>query len=264
MQRRTRRMKFETLESRELMATDLAQIVGDVLNDSAQPLAAQVQLYRDNGNGVFSQTADTLLQTTTNDTAGRYVFNNLSAGSYFVRTVLANSSASLPNSVSSLVVITADDADGSVNLNIDNFTGVQSTSITRTGSTVGSVSNSSADGANAQAGGVRDLFTQITANIGAMSLDSGFLGNSLINLQSSAAARGIARVVWDGPDGSGTTVNRNGLNLDLSQGGLNSGLLLSVAADSKPNATVTVRLSSDDGRVSSVTKPIIDPASSCT
>ncbi len=251
-------MKFESLEVRELMATDLAQIVGDVLNDSGQALAAQVQLYRDNGNGVFSQGADTLLQTTTNDTAGRYAFTNLSAGTYFVRTVLANSSASLPNSVSSLVTITADEADGSVNLNIDNFTGAQSTSITRTNSTVGSVSNSSADGPNAQAGGVRDLFTQITANLGAMSLDSGFLGDSLINLQSSAAARGIARVVWDGADGSGTTVNRNGLNLDLSQGGLNSGLLLSVAADSKPNSTVTVRLSSDDGHVSTVTKPITD------
>ena len=100
-----RRLFLEPLETRTLLALDLAAIGGTAFvdltdngltADDTRISGATVELYRDNGDSTFSTATDTLLGTTTTNASGVYRFastnaggllpaNTLTADNYFVR-----------------------------------------------------------------------------------------------------------------------------------------------------------------------------------
>jgi len=49
-----------------------------------------VNLYKDDGDGVFDEATDTLVDTTTTDSEGYYLFDTLKAGDYFVKVDMSN------------------------------------------------------------------------------------------------------------------------------------------------------------------------------
>ena len=88
-----RRLFLESLENRRLLvATDLASVTGLVFDDFSgngynageEVASVALSLYRDNGDGVFDQGIDQLVTNTTTGSDGRYSFNRLSSGGYFV------------------------------------------------------------------------------------------------------------------------------------------------------------------------------------
>ena len=81
---------MELLEGRQLMAADIQGIVfhdvnnnGSVEVGEARLSAVPVQLFLDNGDGVFGS-ADTLKASTSSAANGFYSLNAESAGTYFV------------------------------------------------------------------------------------------------------------------------------------------------------------------------------------
>lgn len=253
-----------------MLATDLGQIVGNVALDLAgddtafgvSPVGLTVELWSDNGDGVFNTATDTLDPTTATTTAGgAYRFDNLTAGSYFTRVNLTGANpdgrltretGATTNSVSDLITISAADAMGSLNLTVDNFSTPQSV----TASTAGATTSSDADGANPGDAGVRDLFVNITGGAGEVTLTSNFVATNVLNLGNTGSATGVARVVWDGTDGTATAINTSGLSLDLLDGGTNDALTVVASADKA--TTLTIRLYSGAGNVSTATIPVQD------
>ena len=255
-----RRLRHETLEDRRLLATDLAQIAGVVSNDlngdgtgTAFAAGVSVELFLDDGDNTFDS-GDTSQGTDISDANGAYNFDNLEAGSYFVKiTPPAGQQTRTNGDVSSLITFTAGEAAGSTNLTIDDFSTTQSVNAASGGSAV----DTSADGANADSGGVRDMRVALTAGIGQIDLVSDFVSTGFLNLSSTGNVNGIANVVWDGSDGSASTVDASGLSLDLSNGGVNSALLIDAAAD-RTDSNVTIRLYSGAGNISEATVEILD------
>ncbi len=100
-----RRLFLEPLETRTLLALDLAAIGGTAFvdltdngltADDTRISGATVELYRDNGDNTFNSATDTLLGSTTTNVSGVYRFastnaggllpaNTLTADDYFVR-----------------------------------------------------------------------------------------------------------------------------------------------------------------------------------
>src|SRR6185436_13072889 len=98
---------FETLEPRQMLAADMAEIVGvirlDAQNDGnpandALVQGAQVRLYRDGGDGVFNAGAgdDVSVATVSSNSLGQYRFAGVSAGKYFVKVELPAGMATAP------------------------------------------------------------------------------------------------------------------------------------------------------------------------
>jgi uncharacterized repeat protein (TIGR01451 family) len=248
------------LEGRRMLATDLAQIAGVVMNDLENDgvgdivaVGQQVELFLDNGNSTFGA-GDTSLGTTTTNGSGQYFFNGLEAGNYFVRINPTAGTQTLTGAnVSALINFSAGEAMGSTNLTIDDFNTAQSANA----STAGSTTATSADGANADDGGVRDLYASIASGAGQIDLVSDFVGTGILNLASTGNVRGVARAVWDGADGNAATIAASGLSLDLSNGGANTAIVLNAAAD-RAGAVVTIRLYSGAGNYSEVDVTILD------
>lgn len=259
---RRRLRRVEPLEGRRLLATDLAQIAGVVMNDldndGADDVVAvgqQVELFLDNGStpGVFDA-GDTSQGTTTTDAAGAYSFDNLVAGDYFVRINPTTGTQTRPSeNVSSLISFNATEAMGSTNLTIDDFNTAQSASA----SSAGSLTGASADGANAGDGGVRDLEVAIASGAGQIDFVSDFVGTGILNLSSTGNVRGVARAVWDGADANASSIDPSGLSLDLLDSGANSAIELNASAD-RAGAVVTIRLYSGAGNFSEANVTILD------
>lgn len=252
--------RFEMLEGRRLLATDLGQITGVVMNDlendgvdDVVAVGQQVELFLDDGDGVFDG-GDASQGTTTTDASGEYSFDNLIEGDYFVRiNPTAGTQARSGENVSSLIPFDATEVMGSTNLTIDDFATAQ----TALASTAGTNPNSSADGANANDGGARDLFARIDSGAGVVELTSDFVGTGLLNLSTTGNVAGIANVVWDGADGDATTIDTSGLSLDLLDGGNNSAIEFAASAD-RLNSDVTIRLYSSPTQASEATVQIVD------
>lgn len=257
--------RFERLEGRRLLATDLGQITGvvmnDLENDGAGDIVAvgqQVELFLDNPGagtvGVFDP-SDLSQTTTTTDAAGAYSFDNLVAGNYFVRiNPTAGTQTRTGEDVSALISFDATEAMGSTNLTIDDFATAQNT----LASTAATNPNSSADVANGGSGGVRDLFARIDSGAGEAEITSDFVGTGILNLSTTGNVAGIANVVWDGADGDATTIDTSGLLLDLLDGGNNSAIEIQAAAD-RADASVTIRLYSGPNNASEAAVTIVGP-----
>ena len=176
MMRPRRQLFLEALENRRLLvATDLAAVSGLVFDDfsgngydSGEEVAsAALSLYRDNGDGVFQQSSDECSSTTTG-VDGRYAFNRLTAGEYFVfQGSQSVSGSNLSQMVSPLITFSADAVAGTIVTAIDTFnqTTQQVTDTTNDGVPVtASVS------APEVIGGERDLFVNLTSSTGSIQL----------------------------------------------------------------------------------------------
>ena len=277
MKRRKRKrtrchLRVEQLEMRRVLAaTNLADIQGILFDDTNGNgvqnggelgiNGAIVELFQDNGNGVFEPGIDT--QITPNQTTnaiGQYSFGNLSAGSFFVQQPAQTTASgrTLTQEVSPLITISALAAEGQVQTVIDSYDGApQSVSdITTDGMAV-----SSFQAAPEAIGGERDLIVNRTSVNGEVSLNvnNPVLPNVLA-FDSNSTGEGTQRVTYDGFDGS-AAVNDAGLNTDLTSGGAAQGITLDIGGD-LANGNAVVRLFSDDGvagtatRFSSFTLPI--------
>lgn len=249
---RRQQLRYETLESRQLLAADVAEIVGTVTADiQGDGLAdndvvvagASATLYRDNGDGLLGD-ADTVVQSgAQTDAAGRYRFEGVGAGRYFVEiTPPADLQFAVGESVREVVVsdLEADFISGQT---IDGFQSHQ-----RVTASPPLPSNDPSRLADAQVmGGERDLYVELTDGDDPFSSVSIVTGAGLMRLASDTTVTGDAKIVWDGADDSASGVNATGLggvDLTTHQGNRMTGIALTVGAD-HPDSRVTLRVYTD-------------------
>ncbi|QDV69471.1 Large cysteine-rich periplasmic protein omcB precursor [Rosistilla carotiformis] len=275
------RPRFEQLESRRLLAvaTDLANISGIVYDDidgnglsAGEEIAgATVNVYRDNGNGIFEPGAGdgSPVATDISDATGRYTLTGLTAGSYFVQqpaqTIGGNT---LSQQVSQAIPITAAQAEGILIRTIDSFDETTDLVSDTTNDGV-RVASSLADAATL--GGERDIFVNKTSVNGLVRISiNDPLQPGILAFDSFSSGDGQWNVSWDGIDGDALTLNDAGLGgVDLTSGGTAAGFRLQIGADNL-GGTAIVRVYSDDGngattnRSSQTTLVIPDTGGSAT
>lgn len=265
--RQRRQLRLESLESRTLLAADsLAAIAGTVFVDvtdnglTADDLRlpnAAVGLYRDGGDGVLDRGAgggdDTAVGAQTTDGSGRYRFDDLTAGTYFVEQPTLAGRLRRANTTVRQVVITAQDAAGELGQPIDSY---DVTTQSVQGSSLGPTSASSSVAAPESLGGERDLFVELTGGTGRIELLANSFAPSVLTYASDPAAVGRRVVSWDGTDGDGAALAATGLGgLDLTEGGANVGMRLVMGAD-QDNGVATLTVYTDAGNYSQATVPI--------
>ncbi|MFK8112437.1 MAG: DUF11 domain-containing protein [Rubripirellula sp.] len=256
------RPRLEALEDRRLLvaAVDLAAITGRIFDDTSgngfdigeEVSDAAVDLFIDtNNSGQFERSSDAANEMTMTGPDGRYRFDRLVAGRYFV-VQQANAMLDLQERVSSLIVIDSDDIKGRITTTIDSFdTATQLVEDTTQGD--GPATSVITAGVSDVIGGERDLFAEKTSQNGAVQLNvnSILLPGQLI-FSSPATGVGVRRITWDGVDGDATNVNDTGLpNVDLASNSV--GIQLQIRADQGGNAVLRVYSA---GRISSATIPI--------
>ena len=256
------KLTFESLETRQLLAADMAEIIGTVLNDlqgdgnasnDVVVAGAGVTLYRDGGNGTFGGD-DTTIETISTNGSGQYSFDQVGTGKYFVKVSLPADLQFRPGSDVREVDISADEGDGIDGPIIDGFTTQQM--VDAAPPLPSSDPSSQLD--SAVLGGERDMWVELTQSnnpISSVALAS--FGGDLY-VASGPGATGNAKVVWDGNDGDGRAVNPTGLgSIDLTQheGNTMTGIALTSGAD-HPNAKITMRIYTNAGNWSEFTTTV--------
>lgn len=248
-------LHFESLESRTLLAGDMAEITGLVLNDlqgdgnAGNDIAAPgvtVRLYRDGGDGTFNNGGgddSPVLSPRTTDSSGRYSFAGVSAGTYFVQITPPSDQHTRPGGNVSTVVVSANDAEGAEGRKIDDFDSLQRVVATPPLPSV----ESSLQLDSGVLGGQRDMHVQLTEGTDPYSEVSLTSAMGLLRLASDTAVTGNAKVIWDGVDTDAINVNPVGLgSIDLStfNGARMTGISLTVGAD-HANTTVKLKIYTD-------------------
>ena len=252
--KRRRRLFGEILEDRRLLvaATDLAAIVGTVTIQQTggdAPASVSLQLFRDDGDGIFEADQDVVQGSGTMSVAGsgQYRFDRLTAGNYFVRQQAGtvNDGKSVQQQVSPLIVISADDVRGQITTPIDTFDQTaQEARDTTQGD--GPVSSIEIGLTSEIIGGERELIVDKTSVNGAvqLSVDDPLLPNQL-TFDSFQTGQGPRRIVWDGIDNNVDSIDDTGLSsTDLETNA--EGIQLQIRAD-LAGGEATVRVYSDDG-----------------
>ncbi|MFO0868385.1 MAG: DUF11 domain-containing protein [Pirellulales bacterium] len=265
-----RRLRIEPLETRALLANDLATISGRVFKDvtgngftaGEQIAGATLNLFVDDGDGVFEPGTQDLApvlpipSTATSNAQGLYSFGNITAASYWVQQPAQTVGAVSLAETHFLVVATAADVDGTLGRPIDNFLS-PGPSITATQGVPDAAVQSSLPPAET-IGGERDLQAQMTSGGVTDNVKFNAAGN-LLNLDPTVNANGLYIATWDGPDANPTSLNATGLGgVDLTEGGINSGILMRVQVD-KANSVIKFRVFTNAGNVSEQTISNIAP-----
>ena len=248
-----RALRLESMEKRQLMASDLGVIAGTtfvdqgndgsptgdppVLVDSNGDLVApgtagatgvQIQLFEDtNGDGLFD-TNDQLVGTVTSEIDGSYRFDGLSPGDFFVQ---QETVPQLLTPDALLVTVTND--EGVRTELIDDYTdGAQSIA-----ASAGTTETDSATGLNNVIGGGRDIQATNDSGTQISVIADTSTGTGTLILGSTGNAVGTALVQYDGNDGS--------INLDTT--GLGSASLGGGAPGEAvdPDAGLIVRTTSE-------------------
>src|SRR5262245_1125565 len=125
-----RGLRFEPLESRTLLASDLAAITG-IVTLGSPVVGATINLYQDDGDGLFEPGAgDALLDTTLTGGTGAYAFDRLLAGDYWIEQPAETvGSTDLGQFVSSLISISSAEAQGTAGTSIDDFNNAASQTV---------------------------------------------------------------------------------------------------------------------------------------
>jgi uncharacterized repeat protein (TIGR01451 family) len=253
-------VRFEALEPRMLLAADLGAIAGLVstnVSGSDQAVAGVVMtLHGDNGDGIFDPLTDVIVNSAATGLDGRYRFDNLVAGGYFVHQgSFIVGLATLPATTSSLITVTPADAAGTMHTVIDAFDTTQQ--IARaTSSTPNAMSTAAASEA---IGGFRKLLATLDQPFGTVALAANDPDSGLARLDFSATstATGSRRVTWDGTGNAADTTNFTGLGgIDLTDGGSNTGVSVLINADKA--GSITMRLYTDAGNHSMAVLPFPD------
>jgi uncharacterized repeat protein (TIGR01451 family) len=262
---------FESLEPRQMLAADMAEIIGtirlDAQNDgnAANDLlvqGAQVRLYRDGGDGVFNNGAGddvAALPATTSNSLGQYRFSGIGVGRYFVKIDLPAGMQTAAGGDVRTVTITAPDAAGAIGRTIDEFDSLQKVEASPPPNSAG-VGSTKED--STVLGGERDFRVEITGGTDEFSEVSLISARGLLRLASGAMVTGNATVVWDGADGDADAIDYTGLGgIDFTHDGPNTmtGIRLSVGAD-HPNAVVKLRIYSDASHWSEFTTTVPESA----
>ena len=255
------RPRLERLEDRRLLAaTDLAAITGLVFNDATgngfdsgeQVANVALDLYRDDGDMQFEPGGDDdpVFRTSMTGADGRYSFDRLSAGGYFVlQRAQTASGVTLPRSESSLITINSTDVQGRLIRTIDPFNQTSQTVLDDvSGPTPMPVT--SVTTAPEVIGGERDLFVNLTSAFGDIELGANKASvPNLFSFDSGGNGSGIRRVTWDGFDGDAASVNDTGFlpaDRDLTSAGEAIGIGFRIGAD-QTGGSVALRIYSDDG-----------------
>ncbi|MCA9155043.1 MAG: DUF11 domain-containing protein, partial [Planctomycetales bacterium] len=264
---RRRLVGFEPLEGRRVLAaTDLASILGLVFDDATgngytageEVVGATVNLYADDGDGVFEPGAgDALAATDTTDAAGQYRFDFLTAGGYWVQQPAQTVGATnLAADVSSLITITPTDVQGVAGATVIDPFNVTSQSVSA--SNITTLTDASSVAAPEAIGGERDLFVELTSATGSISIDVNGLIANMLDSQASSSAVGNRNVTWDGVDNDATALNATGLGgVDLTSGGADQAFNLTVAAN-KVGGQVMLTVYTDAANFSTFTFNIDD------
>jgi uncharacterized repeat protein (TIGR01451 family) len=255
-------LSFEALESRQMMAADMAEIIGVVRTDlqgdgitsnDAVLSGALVTLYRDNGNGTFDA-SDAQLATDTTNSLGQYDFTGVSAGTYFVKVALPNGLQFKPGTDIGKVVISSVEAEGVDGPEIDDF---ETTQVVKASPPLPSSQNSTQVD-NGVLGGERDMYVELTQGNDPFSGVSLISAGGLLRLASDTTVTGNAKIIWDGVDGNAVAINHTGLgsrDLTTFNGNTMTGIALVSGAD-HPNAKIKLRVYSDANNWSEFTTTV--------
>jgi uncharacterized repeat protein (TIGR01451 family) len=250
-----------------MMAADMAEIIGtvrlDVQGDGNQAndtlvAGATVQLYRDNGNGSFD-VGDTLVGgAATTDSMGQYRFTGVGEGKYFLKLTLPSALQTKSGDNIREINITAADADGAIGQTIDSF---DSTQVVDVSPPLPASTPSTLNDPDVM-GGERDMFVELTEGSDIWSSVSLISAQGYMRLASGSLVSGNAKIVWDGQDGSATSVNPTGLGgLDFTQfqGNTMTGIVLNAGAD-HPNCVVKLKVYTNGGQWTEYTATVPESA----
>jgi uncharacterized repeat protein (TIGR01451 family) len=255
---RSTQLSFETLETRTLLAADMllaadyAEITGLVQNDTQGDgnhandtiiAGAAARLYLDSGDGTFG-TNDSLVGTEQlTDADGRYRFQGLGAGKYFVSITPPADTHFRPGQGIREVNISAAEAEGAIGMTIDGFTSEQI--VTASPPLPSSDPSSLLD--ETVMGGERDMFVELTQGTNPLWRVALVSGGGTLQLASDSSVTGSATITWDGDDGDAQSLNPTGLGgVDLTrhEGNTMTGVSLTVGAD-HPDAQVKLKVFTD-------------------
>jgi len=253
-----RRLRIESLERRIALVapTDLQVVTGRVFADltgdgytaGEDVSGATVNLYRDNGDGVFNATSDSLFRSATTGADGRYQIAAVTTGNYFVQQPAQTvGGRTLSQRVSPLINIDATDVQGRQVRTIDSFDAGTQLVFDDTNDGV-PVTSTVLASTTEVIGGERDLLVNKTSVNGRIQLSvNDPLLPGFFSFDSIQTGQGRRVVSWDGIDGDANVIADNGLgNIDLTSAGTATGLQLQIGADSS-TGSVTIRLYTDDG-----------------
>jgi uncharacterized repeat protein (TIGR01451 family) len=236
-----RHLRFEPLEGRALLASDLAAITGVVTLQNNPVEGAQVNLWQDDGDGLFDDQVDTPIESVTTTAGGVYRFDRLPEGDYFVEQIAQTAgSVDLGRFVTGLIPVSALQAEGTDGTEIDNFADPQQVIQADSGTPIAS---DATDHAGAL-GGERDLIAELTqGGSGQMVILDSQMGR--LQFTSSVDAQGRFTAIYDGDDDDGDTLDPTGLGgVDLTNSDTTNFLKLRVRAN-QANTTVKVRIHTD-------------------
>lgn len=240
-----RRIRMEILEGRQLMAADIQGIVFHDANNNGVVEASEtrlsgipVQLFLDNGDGVFGS-SDILKASTTSGANGGYSLTAESAGTYFV---FQNSEpvgfVQRQNQRVQKVTLAANDIAISDKLVLDTFNTTQQVV---NASFPGATPNSSALAAPEAVGGERDIFVDATAGTVSIAANGTPKPGELV-FDVGAGANGKRVVSYDGVDGT-SNLNPTGLSsLDLTASGTANAFRFQIGGE--PGTRLIIRVHS--------------------
>ncbi|MGN6136395.1 MAG: SdrD B-like domain-containing protein, partial [Aureliella sp.] len=265
-----RRLRVESLERRQLMASDLGSITGTVYTDltdngltgdDPRISGATVELYRDGGNGTFDSGGgdDVALPSTTTNASGIYTFDDLIAGTYFVQQAAVSGQVQRSSETVKTVTITAGDAAGAAGETIDSFSTDQSVTSTSVG-----VADSNAVAAAEALGGQRELFAELGSGT-SIDLIANTATAGILEFNAAAGSDGSRLITYDGLNESdASVVDGTGLGgVDLTNAGANLAFRLTMGADQSAT-NVIIRVYSTATDYSTITVPIDNTGGAAT
>jgi hypothetical protein len=241
-----RRLRFESLEGRELFA---ATVTGSVTLSSAAQSGVTLNLFRDGGNGTYDNGAgdDTLSQSTVSATStGTFSFSSIADGTYFISEVVpSGQTQASPATAYKLTVVNGVVFKGT-GTTIDSFTSPASTQTFAALNTATQIQQSDTSILGAHR---KILIGDITTGQSVNLID----GNDTFELDCPVFGSATATLLYDGTGATsvnGVTStsalsNSDGLGgSDLTNAGQNTGLRIDLFADHIMQYSVTLHSAS--------------------
>jgi uncharacterized repeat protein (TIGR01451 family) len=267
---RRRTLRLEQLEGRNLLSVSIPACISGTVSytpagTNQTPVGIQgatVQLWLDNGSGLINGLPggnDTLQTTTTTGANGNYQFLVSTPGTYYVEQLAAQGYVLGSGQGVQTVTVAASALEGATGLVIDSFS---ATTQTANAAYPSGTSGTSYSTATEAIGGGRDMSVQLTSPHGAVTLGADSTTPDALDFTTGPGAVGIGQVVWQGQatgayaTGPGELRNPTGLNhLDLTGGGANTGIELTLGADQTGTAVLTIYTDGNDWSSATITIP---------